>query len=90
LIALIAVVVFVAMVGGRYYKCVTNTQTPFDEVGINLNAPMPGSIRDWGYGRLNKLSRPKRRRRTAARDQTGNGRDDAPTFSFLLYGKGAA
>jgi hypothetical protein len=51
-IALIAVVAFVAMVGGRYYRYATNTRTPFDEVGIRLNALMPGPIRDWGRGKL--------------------------------------
>ena len=40
------------MLGGRYYKYVTNARTPFDEVGISLNALVPGPVRDWGCGKL--------------------------------------
>lgn len=42
----------VSVIGFRYYVYVTNTQSPYDEVGIELNQAMPGPIRDWGCGKL--------------------------------------
>lgn len=38
--------------GVRWYAYVTNTGSPFDEVGIGLNARVPEPLRAWGCGRL--------------------------------------
>lgn len=38
--------------GLRWYRYVTNAETPFDEVGIDLNARVPEPLRRWGCGRL--------------------------------------
>ena len=51
LVVTIAAVILLVM-GFRYYMYVTNTQTPYDEVGIELNQYMPGPIRNWGCGKL--------------------------------------
>ncbi len=46
------VVGIAGFVGMKYYAYVTNTESPYDEVGIELNLMMPGPIRDWGCGKL--------------------------------------
>jgi len=53
-LVLVAVVVFVlgGLLGGLYYRYVTNTVSPYDEIGITLNNWMPGPINAWGCGRL--------------------------------------
>ena len=53
-LALIGTVVLGTMIviGGRYYVYVTNTQSPYDEVGIMLNGAMPAIVRSWGCGKL--------------------------------------
>lgn len=45
----VGLVVVVGFFWGRY---VTNTDSPYDEVGIELNSRMPLPIREWGCGRL--------------------------------------
>lgn len=35
-----------------YVKNWNNAETPFDEVGIDLNSYMPGFIQDWGCDQL--------------------------------------
>jgi len=45
--------VFIGLgIGWRWHAYVTNTDSPFEEVGIELNSLMPAPIRDWGCGRL--------------------------------------
>lgn len=48
--------VFIIGIGGfigvKYYTYVTNTESPYDEIGIELNVLMPGPIRDWGCSKL--------------------------------------
>jgi len=46
------VVALVAISGGTYYRYVTNTESPYDEIGIELNIRMPGPIRAWGCAQL--------------------------------------
>ena len=41
-----------AVLGFRWYQYVGNSESPFDEVGIALNATMPGPVRQWGCHRL--------------------------------------
>lgn len=49
----IIVVLAIAMVGGfRWYRYVTNTESPYDEVGIELNSRLPQPMRKWGCDRL--------------------------------------
>lgn len=38
--------------GGQWYLYVTNTESPYDEVGIAINSRMPGVIRKWGCDQL--------------------------------------
>ncbi|OWJ64745.1 hypothetical protein [Inquilinus limosus] len=50
---LIGVVVAVVVVFGfTWYRYVTNTASPYDEVGIELNSRMPVPLRDWGCAQL--------------------------------------
>lgn len=51
-IVLVACLILAGVVGYRWYSYVSNTQSPFEEVGIELNSRMPGPIRDWGCARL--------------------------------------
>lgn len=45
----LAVVVFT---GFRWYRYVSNTDSPYDEIGITLNNFMPGPINNWGCAKL--------------------------------------
>lgn len=38
--------------GWRWYTYVTNTETPYQEVGIDINSRMPGPLNKWGCDRL--------------------------------------
>jgi hypothetical protein len=49
LIMLIAGVIYF---GQHWYRYVTNTKSPYDDVGIQLNSAMPRPIRKWGCDRL--------------------------------------
>ncbi|MBO9099570.1 MULTISPECIES: hypothetical protein [Rhizobium] len=49
---LVIVIALVATVGFRWYRYVTNTDSPYDEVGITLNSSMPAPINAWGCARL--------------------------------------
>lgn len=51
-IVLIAAIAVVVAVSWRWYSYVTNTETPYDEVGIEFNSRMPGPINKWGCDRL--------------------------------------
>lgn len=42
----------VSVIGGRWYTYVTNTSSPYDEVGIELNSRLPEPLRAWGCGKL--------------------------------------
>lgn len=52
LIVVTSVVGLSVVFGGFYYRYVTNTDTPYDEIGITLNGWMPGPIKTWGCGKL--------------------------------------
>ena len=49
---LVFIVGIAGFIGVKYYVYVTNTESPYDEVGIELNSRMPGPIQDWGCGKL--------------------------------------
>lgn len=51
-LAVIVVLVFVVVLGGFWYRYVTNTESPYQEVGIELNSRMPEPIRKWGCDKL--------------------------------------
>jgi hypothetical protein len=53
--AVILIAVFIVVTsstGLRWYQYVTNTETPYDEVGITLNRYMPLTARTWGCNQL--------------------------------------
>lgn len=45
-------VILGATIGWRWYGYVSNTVSPYDEVGIGLNSRMPLPLRKWGCDRL--------------------------------------
>ncbi|MBB3523888.1 hypothetical protein [Rhizobium sp. BK456] len=49
LVIALAVVVFT---GFRWYRYVSNTDSPYDEIGITLNDAMPAPINSWGCAKL--------------------------------------
>lgn len=51
-LVVVVIVACVAAVGGRWYSYVTNTSSPFDEIGIELNSRAPAPLNEWGCGRL--------------------------------------
>lgn len=46
------VIALLVVVGHRWYSYVTNTDSPYDEVGIEFNSRMPAPVRKWGCDRL--------------------------------------
>ena len=42
----------VVLTGFRWYRYVSNTDSPYDEVGITLNNAIPGPINSWGCAKL--------------------------------------
>ncbi|MBP2550001.1 hypothetical protein J2858_002934 [Neorhizobium galegae] len=43
---------FAGVIGSRWYSYVTNTDSPYNESGIEINSRMPGPLRKWGCDRL--------------------------------------
>lgn len=53
LLIVVAITVFVGgTVGFRWHSYVTNTDSPYDEVGITFNSKMPYPLRKWGCDKL--------------------------------------
>lgn len=48
----VSLIAAIILIGQRWYTYVTNTTTPYDEVGIELNSYMPSPIRKWGCDHL--------------------------------------
>lgn len=46
------VVAITVTCGYRWYSYVTNTESPYDEIGIELNSRMPLPIRKWACDKL--------------------------------------
>jgi len=53
-IFVITLVAGVVLFGQRWYSYVTNTTSPYDEVGIQINSALPAPIRKWGCDKLRK------------------------------------
>ncbi|MCM5556990.1 YdgA family protein [Pleomorphomonas sp. JP5] len=51
-IVLVIVIASAVTLGWRWYSYVSNTDGPYDEVGIELNSRMPLPLRKWGCDRL--------------------------------------
>lgn len=45
-------VVLIVVLGGFWLRYVLNTESPYDEVGIELNSRMPLPLRQWGCDKL--------------------------------------
>lgn len=51
-VILIVAIAAAATIGWRWFRYVSNTASPYDEVGIELNSRMPGPINKWGCDKL--------------------------------------
>lgn len=51
-VVLVVAITAAATIGWRWYSYVSNTASPYDEVGIELNSRMPGPINKWGCDKL--------------------------------------
>jgi hypothetical protein len=47
-------VVVTAMIGQRYYAWAAQSDSPFDEVGIELHRYMPAAVQNWGCAKLSE------------------------------------
>lgn len=52
LIAIVVLVAATAFFGQRWYGYVSNTGTPYDEVGIAINTRLPAPLNSWGCNKL--------------------------------------
>ncbi len=51
-VVMIVVVAAAGFVGVRWYGYVSNSTSPYDEVGIELNSRMPDALNKWGCEKL--------------------------------------
>ncbi len=49
---LTVVIAISVVVGFRWYRYVGNTDSPYDEVGIEINSRLPTPLRKWGCDKL--------------------------------------
>jgi hypothetical protein len=47
-----AVIAVVIVFGFTWYRYVSNTDSPYDEVGIAVNSHLPLPLREWGCAKL--------------------------------------
>jgi hypothetical protein len=47
-------IIILGVLGWRWYSYVTNAESPYNEVGIELNSRMPSPIRKWGCDKLHE------------------------------------
>lgn len=52
MIVVIAALFVAGNVGWRWYSYITNTESPYDELGIEFNSRMPYPLRKWGCDKL--------------------------------------
>ena len=52
LVFLTIIVAVMALAGSRWYGYVSNTDSPYDEIGITLNNAAPDPINRWGCAML--------------------------------------
>lgn len=50
--ALLSVVLFLGVMTYFWYSYVTNTDSPYDDVGIGLNSAAPSFMSEWGCVKL--------------------------------------
>jgi hypothetical protein len=72
-IVLVILVAAGGVVGQQWYSYITNTTSPFDEIGIDLNNMMPGPLHDYGCGRLKATFGGKTLPPYGCADETGRG-----------------
>ena len=53
-LVVIMLLVAIVLIGGRWYRYVAHGESPYDEVGIELNSRMPAPLRGWGCSRIAK------------------------------------
>lgn len=73
LIVFVALVVAAGVVGQQWHAYITNTDSPFDEVGMELNNMLPGPLHDYGCNRLKQTFGGKTLPPYGCADDTGKG-----------------
>ena len=53
-LVVIMLLVAIVLIGGRWYRYVAHGESPYDEVGIELNSRMPAPLRAWGCAQIAK------------------------------------
>ncbi|MCM2439695.1 hypothetical protein HGO34_08195 [Agrobacterium vitis] len=49
---LIMAIAAIVLFGSRWYTYVTNTESPYQEVGIDINSRLPDPFNKWGCAKL--------------------------------------
>lgn len=52
LVVLVVIMAATVFIGQRWYRYVSNTESPYDEVGIEINSRLPASLSKWGCDKL--------------------------------------
>jgi hypothetical protein len=73
MIVLVMVIVGIGLVGQRWYTYITNTDSPFEEVGMEINNRLPGPLHDYGCARLKATFGGKTLPVHGCQDATGKG-----------------
>lgn len=51
-VLMITAISAIVLFGSRWYSYVTNTESPYQEVGIDINSRLPDPFNKWGCERL--------------------------------------
>ena len=51
-ITAVLLIAVLAVPGWEWYRWATSAASPYDEVGIGLNAYVPGPLHDWACGQI--------------------------------------
>ncbi|WP_435169803.1 hypothetical protein [Falsirhodobacter sp. 1013] len=51
-IVIVVLIAATAVFGFRWYSYVSNTDSPYDEVGIEINSRLPARLNQWGCDKL--------------------------------------
>lgn len=70
-IVIVALIAFAALVLFQWHSYVTNKESPYDEVGIELNRYMPAPMQKWGCDQLKETFGNKALPPYGCADETG-------------------
>ncbi len=70
-IVVVVLILGIGAIGQQWYAYIGNTESPFDEMGIDLNNMLPGPLHDYGCGRLKQTFGGKTLPPYGCADETG-------------------